>query len=78
VLAWMEYHEKLSGWAQFIGAMLALTLTYSRRFHLHGSDGSNLNRRVLDCYRMAMRPSKATIALRRTSCRLSFRCNLHR
>lgn len=29
---WLEVHEGLSGWAQFIGAMLALLLTYFTAF----------------------------------------------
>lgn len=32
LLSWMEDHDKLSGWAQFIGAMLALLLTYFTAF----------------------------------------------
>ena len=27
-IGWLEAHDKLAGWAQFIGAMLALALTY--------------------------------------------------
>lgn len=29
---WLEEHDKLSGWAQFLGAMLALFLTYFTAF----------------------------------------------
>lgn len=31
-MAWFEAHEKLAGWAQFFGAMLALLLTYFTAF----------------------------------------------
>jgi hypothetical protein len=29
---WLEAHDKLSGWAQFLGAMLALVVTYFTAF----------------------------------------------
>jgi len=32
LVSWLEAHEKLSGWAQFFGAMLALLLTYFTAF----------------------------------------------
>lgn len=32
LISWLETHDKLSGWAQFIGAMLALLLTYFTAF----------------------------------------------
>ncbi|HLO77762.1 MAG TPA: hypothetical protein VK196_14995 [Magnetospirillum sp.] len=32
LVSWLEAHEKLSGWAQFLGAMLALLLTYFTAF----------------------------------------------
>lgn len=31
-IGWLETHDKLAGWAQFIGAMLALALTYFTAF----------------------------------------------
>ena len=31
-LSWLEAHEALSGWAQFVGAMLALFVTYLTAF----------------------------------------------
>ncbi|PTQ12156.1 hypothetical protein CLG96_06245 [Sphingomonas oleivorans] len=31
-ISWLEAHDKLSGWAQFLGAMLALLLTYFTAF----------------------------------------------
>ena len=44
LIAWLEDHEKLAGWAQFFGAVLALFVTYftafapawRRRRQLHG------------------------------------------
>lgn len=44
-ILWLETHEKLSGWAQFLGTMLALLLTYftafapqwRRKRQLHGT-----------------------------------------
>lgn len=32
LIAWLENHDKLSGWAQFLGAMIALILTYLTAF----------------------------------------------
>lgn len=32
LIAWLEAHDKLAGWAQFLGAMLALILTYITAF----------------------------------------------
>lgn len=32
LIEWLEAHDKLSGWAQFVGAMLALLLTYFTAF----------------------------------------------
>lgn len=32
IISWLESHDKLSGWAQFFGAMLALLLTYFTAF----------------------------------------------
>ncbi|MCC2977809.1 hypothetical protein LK533_14125 [Sphingomonas sp. PL-96] len=32
IVRWLETHESLSGWAQFLGAMLALLLTYFTAF----------------------------------------------
>lgn len=32
VLTWLETHENLSGWAQFLGTMLALAATYFTAF----------------------------------------------
>lgn len=32
LISWLEVHEKLSGWAQFLGAMLALLVTYFTAF----------------------------------------------
>jgi hypothetical protein len=32
MLEWLECHEKLAGWAQFFGAMLALAVTYFTAF----------------------------------------------
>jgi hypothetical protein len=34
-ILWLEAHEKLSGWAQFFGAILALTITYFTAFAPH-------------------------------------------
>ena len=31
-ISWLEAHEKLSGWAQFFGAILALLITYFTAF----------------------------------------------
>lgn len=44
LIAWLEQHEKLAGWAQFFGAVLALFVTYftafapgwKRKRQLHG------------------------------------------
>lgn len=30
--SWLEAHDKLAGWAQFFGAMLALVVTYFTAF----------------------------------------------
>jgi hypothetical protein len=35
ILAWLETHQGLSGWAQFAGAMLALVITYFTAFAPH-------------------------------------------
>lgn len=35
VLTWLKTHEELSGWAQFVGAMLALVVTYVTAFAPH-------------------------------------------
>lgn len=32
LLSWLQTHEELAGWAQFLGAMLALLLTYFTAF----------------------------------------------
>lgn len=32
IITWLESHDKLAGWAQFLGAMLALGLTYFTAF----------------------------------------------
>lgn len=32
ILSWLEAHDKLAGWAQFLGAMLALGATYFTAF----------------------------------------------
>lgn len=32
IISWLEAHDKLSGWAQFFGAMSALLLTYFTAF----------------------------------------------
>lgn len=32
MIQWLEAHDKLAGWAQFLGAMLALLLTYLTAF----------------------------------------------
>lgn len=32
MIAWMEAHDKLAGWAQFVGAILAIILTYFTAF----------------------------------------------
>jgi hypothetical protein len=31
-ISWLEAHDKLAGWAQFLGAILALLLTYFTAF----------------------------------------------
>ena len=32
MIAWFELHDKLAGWAQFFGAMLAIAITYFTAF----------------------------------------------
>jgi len=32
LVSWLEAHDKLAGWAQFVGAMLALAVTYFTAF----------------------------------------------
>lgn len=32
IVAWLEIHDKLAGWAQFVGAVLALGVTYFTAF----------------------------------------------
>ena len=32
MIQWLEAHDKLAGWAQFLGAVLALLLTYLTAF----------------------------------------------
>ncbi|MGO4129536.1 hypothetical protein AB4Z01_34430 [Inquilinus sp. YAF38] len=34
IVTWFEAHDKLAGWAQFLGAMLALAVTYFTAFAL--------------------------------------------
>jgi hypothetical protein len=35
VITWLEAHEKLAGWAQFFGAIIALAVTYFTAFTPH-------------------------------------------
>jgi hypothetical protein len=35
VVTWLEAHDKLAGWAQFIGAIIALAVTYFTAFAPH-------------------------------------------
>ncbi|MGX7744942.1 hypothetical protein [Rhodopseudomonas parapalustris] len=32
LIAWLELHDKLAGWAQFVGAMIAIAITYFTAF----------------------------------------------
>jgi hypothetical protein len=35
IITWLEAHEKLAGWAQFFGAIIALAVTYFTAFAPH-------------------------------------------
>lgn len=44
IIVWLENHDKMAGWAQFFGAMLALFVTYFTAFAPHWERRRQLKR----------------------------------
>jgi hypothetical protein len=68
VTSWFEAHDKLAGWAQFFGAMLALVVTYFTAFAPSWRRKRQLQAVRPALLRMAMKHWRATIAPPQTSC----------